>query len=48
MVDVSAMSLQDLTETAEEDDSALAASLRRLAADLDRPDEPIAGFNSAL
>jgi FXSXX-COOH protein len=48
MVDVSAMSLRDLTETAEADDSALAASLRRLAADLDRPDEPIAGFNSAL
>jgi FXSXX-COOH protein len=48
MVDVSRMSLTELTELAEADDSALARSLRRLATDLDRPDEAIAGFNSAL
>jgi FXSXX-COOH protein len=48
MVDVSRMSLTELTELAEADDSALARSLRRLVTDLDRPDEPIAGFNSAL
>jgi FXSXX-COOH protein len=29
-------------------DSVLRDSLRRLAAELDDPDEPIAGFNSAL
>lgn len=46
MVDVSGMSLSELA--AEGDDSALAQSLRRLADDLSRPGEPIAGFNSAL
>ena len=46
MVDVSGMSLTDLA--AEDDDSALAQSLRRLADDLAQPGEPIAGFNSAL
>lgn len=46
MIDVSGMSLSDLA--AAEGDSALARSLRRLAADLARPDDPIAGFNSAL
>ena len=48
MVDVSGMTLTELVELTEDDDSALAHSLRRLAADLARPGEPIAGFNSAL
>jgi FXSXX-COOH protein len=49
MVDVSGLSLADLAATpAPADDSALATSLRRLAEDLARPGEPIAGFNSAL
>jgi FXSXX-COOH protein len=46
MIDVSGMALTDLV--ADDDDSALARSLRRLAADLAEPGEPIAGFNSAL
>jgi FXSXX-COOH protein len=46
MIDVSGMSLSDLA--AEDDDSVLAQSLRRLADDLAHPGEPIAGFNSAL
>ena len=46
MIDVSGMSLSDLV--ADNDDSALAQSLRRLADDLADPGEPIAGFNSAL
>lgn len=46
LVDVSDMSLEDLTSR--HPDGALAASLRRLAAERDEPDEPIAGFNSAL
>ena len=46
MIDVSGMSLSDLA--AEDDDSALAQSLRRLADDLAHPGDPIAGFNSAL
>jgi FXSXX-COOH protein len=48
MVDVSGLSLTELTELAESADAALARSLRRLADDLDQPNEPIAGFNSAL
>jgi FXSXX-COOH protein len=50
MVDVTALSLADLAAVrpATTDDSALARSLRRLADDLTRPGEPIAGFNSAL
>jgi FXSXX-COOH protein len=48
MVDVSGMSLAELTALAADDDSALAQSLRRLAEDLAAPGEPIAGFNSAL
>ena len=48
MVDVSGMTLTELVELTEGDDSALAHSLRRLADDLARPGEPIAGFNSAL
>jgi FXSXX-COOH protein len=46
MIDVSGMSLSDLA--AEDGDSALAQSLRRLADDLAHPGDPIAGFNSAL
>jgi FXSXX-COOH protein len=45
MVDVSDLSL---TELAADDDSVLAQCLRRLAGDLERPDGPIAGFNSAF
>lgn len=50
MVDVSGLSLAELADAAPEatDDSALAHCLRRLADDLARPGEPIAGFNSAL
>jgi FXSXX-COOH protein len=46
MPDLSGMSLDEII--AHRDDSALALVLRRLEADLDDPDEPIAGFNSAL
>ena len=46
MIDVSGMSLSELI--AEDDDSVLAQSLRRLAGNLAHPGEPIAGFNSAL
>jgi FXSXX-COOH protein len=45
IADVSELSLRELTDT---DESPLAASLRRITADLTGPDEPIAGFNSAL
>ena len=48
MVDVSGMSLAELLDLTEGEDSALALSLRRLADDLADPGEPIAGFNSAL
>jgi FXSXX-COOH protein len=48
MPDLSGLSLTELTELTEDDDSALGQAVRRLAADLARPDEPIAGFNSAL
>lgn len=48
MVDVSGMTLADLVERSGADNSALARSLRRLSDELDRPGEPIAGFNSAL
>ena len=48
MVDVSDMTLSELVELTEGDDSALAHSLRRLSDDLAHPGEPIAGFNSAL
>ncbi|MEU4214721.1 FxSxx-COOH cyclophane-containing RiPP peptide [Actinoplanes sp. NPDC026623] len=51
MIDVSGLSLAELAaDTAPHpvDDSALAHCLRRLADDLARPGEPIAGFNSAL
>jgi len=51
MVDVSGLSLAELAGAgppAGTDDSVLAHCLRRLADDLARPGEPIAGFNSAL
>jgi FXSXX-COOH protein len=47
MVDVSDLSLEELTKPGDEGD-ALARALRRVAADLADPDEPVAGFNSAL
>lgn len=46
MIDVSELSLSELTEEANDD--ALARSLHRLAERMTRPAEPIAGFNSAL
>jgi len=46
MLDVSELSLSDLAE--EKTDDVLANSLRRLADQMSRPSEPIAGFNSAL
>ena len=45
MIDVSGLSL---TELADEDETVLARSLRRIATDLAQPGEPIAGFNSAF
>lgn len=51
MVDVSGLSLTELVAASapgSPDDSVLASCLRRLADDLARPGEPIAGFNSAL
>ncbi len=48
MVDVVDLSLAELAELGHTGDDALAHCLRRLTADLARPDEPIAGFNSAL
>jgi FXSXX-COOH protein len=44
-VDVSGLSLHELSDA---DESSLASSLRRITVDLADPDEPIAGFNSAL
>lgn len=46
VLDLSGVSLSEWPKPAP--GSALAGSLRRLAAELDDPDEPIAGFNSAL
>ncbi|MFI5936751.1 FxSxx-COOH cyclophane-containing RiPP peptide [Actinoplanes sp. NPDC051494] len=50
MIDVSALSLTELTAAAPDPDgdTVLAHCLRRLADDLAHPGEPIAGFNSAL
>jgi FXSXX-COOH protein len=48
MIDVTGLSLRTLVEATADDDSALAATLRRLADDLATPGEPVAGFNSAL
>lgn len=45
IVDVSGLSLHELTDT---DESPLEPSLRRISTDLAHPDDPIAGFNSAL
>ena len=47
LLDLSAVSLTDLFERAEQDDSALARAVRRVTADAPSG-EPIAGFNSAL
>jgi FXSXX-COOH protein len=48
MVDVSDMSLGELSALAADDESPLAASLRRVADELADGTEQIAGFNSAL
>jgi FXSXX-COOH protein len=48
LVDLSEMSLDELRALRADGDSALARSLRRVADELAGPDEPIAGFNSAL
>jgi FXSXX-COOH protein len=48
VVDVSELSLAELARLAGDEDSPLARALRRVADDLTDPDEPIAGFNSAL
>jgi FXSXX-COOH protein len=47
-MDISGISLARIAELTDADDSPLAQSLRRLTDDLANPDEPIAGFNSAL
>jgi len=46
MIDVAGLTLTDLAGP--ETPSVLAEALRRVAADLDHPAGPIAGFNSAL
>jgi FXSXX-COOH protein len=48
VMDISGISLARIAELTDADDSPLAQSLRRLTDDLANPDEPIAGFNSAL
>ncbi|MEV6634033.1 FxSxx-COOH cyclophane-containing RiPP peptide [Actinoplanes sp. NPDC051470] len=48
MVDVSGLTLTELADLTQRDDSVLSRTLRRLSHDLTDPDEPIAGFNSAL
>jgi FXSXX-COOH protein len=48
LVDLSGMSLTELSSLPADDDSPLAHNLRRVAEELAAPDEPIAGFNSAL
>ena len=48
VVDISGVSLTRLAELTDEESSSLARSLRRLTDELANPDEPIAGFNSAL
>ena len=48
IVDVSGLSLADLTARPADEDAVLTRSLRRLADDLADPGQPIAGFNSAL
>lgn len=48
MVDLSDLSLTELADLTEDDESPLGQAVRRLADDLAGPGEPIAGFNSAL
>ena len=48
VVDISGISLPRLAELTGDEESSLARSLRRLTDELANPDEPIAGFNSAL
>jgi FXSXX-COOH protein len=48
LVDLSDMSLAELAALPDGGDSPLAQSLRRVAEELAGPDDPIAGFNSAL
>jgi len=48
VVDISGLPLTRLATLIDGDDSPLAQSLRRLSDELANPDEPIAGFNSAL
>ncbi len=48
IIDVSDLPLADLLARSADEDSALAGSLRRVAADLAEPGRPIAGFNSAI
>jgi len=48
VVDVSELTLAELTRLTHSDDSPLARTLRRIAEEAADPDEPIAGFNSAL
>jgi FXSXX-COOH protein len=48
LADLSDMSLGELRALPAGDDSPLAHSLRRVTEELAGPDEPIAGFNSAL
>ena len=49
LVDLSGLTPAEVAALPEaDDDSALAHCLRRLAAEMAEPGEPIAGFNSAL
>jgi FXSXX-COOH protein len=48
ILDVSEMSLEELRALPADDESPLASSLRRVAAELTDGTEQIAGFNSAL
>jgi FXSXX-COOH protein len=48
VADISGISLTRLAELTGDEESSLARSLRRLTDELANPDEPIAGFNSAL
>ncbi|BBH66291.1 hypothetical protein ACTI_29760 [Actinoplanes sp. OR16] len=50
MIDISGSSLAEILDGSglDEEGSALAHALRRVTDELDRPGEPIAGFNSAI